>query len=164
MQKLKGLGVAMVTPFTETGAIDYLALKNLIELYVEQGIDYLVVLGTTAEVVTLSSVEKETIMRTVVKYNQNRLPLVVGKGGNNTAALVKEIKETDFEGYSAILSVCPYYNRPNQEGIYQHFSAVAAAAPLPVILYNREWSGSGNCTKMLINPFLIRPVIIGANR
>ena len=136
MQKLKGVGVAMVTPFTETGAIDYLALKNLIELYVEQGIDYLVVLGTTGEVVTLSSVEKETIMRTVVKYNQNRLPLVVGKGGNNTAALVKEIKETDFEGYSAILSVCPYYNRPNQEGIYQHFSAVAAAAPLPVILYN----------------------------
>ncbi|MEJ6557047.1 MAG: 4-hydroxy-tetrahydrodipicolinate synthase [Flavobacteriaceae bacterium] len=136
MQKLKGVGVAMVTPFTETGAIDYLALKNLIELYVEQGIDYLVVLGTTAEVVTLSSEEKETIMRTVVKYNQNRLPLVVGKGGNNTAALVKEIKETDFEGYSAILSVCPYYNKPNQEGIYQHFSAVAAAAPLPVILYN----------------------------
>jgi 4-hydroxy-tetrahydrodipicolinate synthase len=136
MQKLKGVGVAMVTPFTETGAIDYLALKNLIELYVEQGIDYLVVLGTTAEVVTLNSEEKETIMRTVVEYNQNRLPLVVGKGGNNTAALVKEIKETDFEGYSAILSVCPYYNRPNQEGIYQHFSAVAAAAPLPVILYN----------------------------
>ena len=133
MQKLKGLGVAMVTPFTETGAIDYLALKNLIELYVEQGIDYLVVLGTTAEVVTLNSEEKETIMRTVVEYNQNRLPLVVGKGGNNTAALVKEIKETDFEGYSAILSVCPYYNRPNQEGIYQHL--VQLPQPLHSLLF-----------------------------
>ena len=136
MQELKGVGVAMVTPFAEDGGIDYPALKNLIEFYVEQGIDYLVVLGTTAESVTLTSEEKVTLMRKVVEFNQNRLPLVVGKGGNNTAALVNEIEQTDFEGYTAILSVCPYYNRPNQEGVFQHFSAVATAAPLPVILYN----------------------------
>ena len=136
MQELKGVGVAMVTPFTDTGAIDFPALENLIELYVEQGIDFLVVLGTTAEVVTLSPEEKNEILRSVVNYNRDRLPLVAGMGGNNTAVLVKEIKDTNLDGYSAILSVCPYYNRPNQEGIFQHFSAVAAASPLPVVLYN----------------------------
>ena len=136
MQELKGVGVAMITPFTETGAIDYNALQGLIEFYAEEGIDYLVVLGTTAESVTLSTVEKAKLIRKVAEFNQNRFPLVVGMGGNNTAALVEEIGKANFDGYSAILSVCPYYNRPNQEGIFQHFSAVATASPLPVILYN----------------------------
>ena len=108
MQKLKGVGVAMVTPFTETGAIDYLALKNLIELYVEQGIDYLVVLGTTAEVVTLSSEEKETIMRTVVEYNQNRLPLVVGNVPKLFEGIINLSKSATFvDCVSLILGVCP---------------------------------------------------------
>ena len=136
MNEIKGTGVAMITPFTSSGAIDYAAFPKLIEYYIDSGIDYLVVLGTTAETATLSKEEQTEVARRVVKINAGRLPLVLGKGGNNTQALVEEIQATNFEGYSAILSVCPYYNRPNQEGIFQHFKAVAAASPLPVILYN----------------------------
>ena len=136
MKELKGTGVAMITPFTSSGAVDYAAFPKLIDHYVDRGVDYLVVLGTTAETATLTKGEKAEIARTVVEVNAGRLPLVLGKGGNDTKALVEEIQETDFAGYSAILSVCPYYNRPNQEGIYQHFSAIATASPLPVVLYN----------------------------
>ena len=136
MKDFRGTGVAMITPFTATGEVDYNALDSLVEHYVQSGIDYLVVLGTTAESVTLSSEEQVKISRRVVKINAGRLPLMLGKGGNNTRALVQDIQIADLSGYRALLSVCPYYNRPNQEGIYQHFSAVAAASPLPVMLYN----------------------------
>ncbi|MGB2476198.1 MAG: 4-hydroxy-tetrahydrodipicolinate synthase [Flavobacteriaceae bacterium] len=136
MQALNGMGVAMITPFTKKGNIDYLAMKNLIEFYVRSKVNYLVILGTTAETATLTAAEKKEVTRQVVAYAKGRLPLVVGMGGNNTQALVEEIKAFDFSGFSAILSVCPYYNCPNQEGLFQHFSQVAQVSPLPVLLYN----------------------------
>lgn len=136
MKKLRGTGVAMITPFAADGAVDYTALGNLVEFYINEGIDFLVVLGTTAETATLSVEEQVAIAAKVVAVNAGRLPLVLGKGGNNTQVLVHDLQTADLAGYCAILSVCPYYNRPNQEGIYQHFSAVAEASPLPVILYN----------------------------
>ena len=136
MKDFRGTGVAMITPFNSAGEVDYGVLSSLVESYIQSGIDFLVVLGTTAETVTLSQEEQIKVTRKVAEINAGRLPLMLGKGGNNTLALVNELKATDFSGYSAILSVCPYYNRPNQEGIYQHFSAVAQASPLPVMLYN----------------------------
>lgn len=136
MKDFRGTGIAIITPFTATREVDYDALSALVEAYVQSGIDFLVALGTTAETVTLSQEEQIKVSRKVVEVNAGRLPLMLGKGGNNTHALVNDLKTTDFTGYSAILSVCPYYNRPNQEGIFQHFSAVAEASPLPVMLYN----------------------------
>lgn len=136
MKDFRGTGVAMITPFNAAGQIDYGVLSSLVESYIQSGIDFLVVLGTTAETVTLSQEEHFKVIRKVAEINAGRLPLMLGKGGNNTHALVNDLNATDFSGYSAILSVCPYYNRPNQEGIYQHFSAVAQASPLPVMLYN----------------------------
>lgn len=136
MQALQGIGVAMITPFTSSGSIDFPAIEKLIKYYHEQAVDYIVVLGTTAESVTLTSVEKRELLHHVHSVNDGKLPLVVGIGGNNTAAVVAEIQSLDLRGYSAILSVCPYYNRPNQEGIFQHFSAIANASTLPILLYN----------------------------
>lgn len=136
MKELRGTGVAMITPFTQEGQVDYDAYPKLIEYYLSSGIDYLVILGTTAETATLTTQEKKKITRTVVSLVQGRVPLVYGFGGNNTMALLEEIKHTDFSGYSALLSVCPYYNKPNQKGIYLHFSALAKASPLPLLLYN----------------------------
>ena len=135
MQALEGVGVAMITPFTTEGTVDFPALERLVLGY-RKTVDYLVVLGTTAETSTLSGEEKKEVLRFVVQVNAGTLPLVVGIGGNNTAAVVAEIAATELSGYSAILSVCPYYNRPNQEGIFQHFSAIATVSPLPIILYN----------------------------
>ena len=136
MKELRGTGVAIVTPFDANGQVDYAAFSGLIETYVHAGIDYIVALGTTAETATLTTAEKQKVARHIVALVDGRLPLVYGLGGNNTQALVDELATTDFTGYSAILSVCPYYNRPNQQGIYLHYSAIAKAAPLPVILYN----------------------------
>lgn len=136
MKELQGTGVAMITPFTETGEVDYHSYTALINTYIQEGIDYLVVLGTTAETATLSLSEKQAISRKVVEIAEGRIPLVLGMGGNNTQALVDEFQSINLEGYTAVLSVCPYYNRPNQTGIYQHFKAVAQASPLPMILYN----------------------------
>lgn len=136
MDDFRGIGVAMITPFTAMGEVDYNALEALIEQYIQSGIDFLVVQGTTAETVTLTKQEQENLAQRVVDINAGRLPLMLGKGGNNTNALVNDLKTSNLSGYSAILSVCPYYNRPNQEGIFQHFSAVAEASPLPVMLYN----------------------------
>ena len=136
MQALNGTGVAMITPFTPTGSIDFPAVELLIKHYHEQEVDYIVVLGTTAESVTLTRAEKRELMHHVRTVNDGKLPLVVGIGGNNTAAVVEEIQTEDLTGYCAILSVCPYYNRPNQEGIFQHFSAIANASSLPILLYN----------------------------
>lgn len=131
-----GAGVALITPFNEDKSIDYSALERLIESQIEGGIDYLVVLGTTAETPTLSDEEKKEIVRFVIEKNAGRLKIVVGMGGNNTQSLVKSIQNANFEGVDAILSVTPYYNKPTQEGLFQHFKAVVEACPIPVILYN----------------------------
>jgi 4-hydroxy-tetrahydrodipicolinate synthase len=133
---LQGTGVALVTPFDERKAIDYPALGKLIESVIAGGADYLVALGTTAETPTLSAAEKSEILSFVRERNAGRLPLVVGIGGNNTQETVRKIETTDLEGVAAVLSVTPYYNKPSQEGLYQHYKAVAEASPRPIILYN----------------------------
>ena len=133
---LRGMGVALVTPFKSDKSIDYDALRVLIEYLICNDCDYLVVLGTTAETPTLSKDERQDIKDFVRKQVAGRVPLIGGHGGNNTMELVEELKTGDFEGFSAILSVVPYYNKPSQEGIYQHYKAIAEASPLPVILYN----------------------------
>lgn len=131
-----GMGVALITPFTSSKEIDYPALERVIDHVIGNGADFLVVLGTTGETPTLSTEEKLSVMKFVKDKVNDRVPLVLGMGGNNTAEIVKQISETDLEGYSAILSVVPYYNKPSQEGIFCHFKAIAEASPLPVILYN----------------------------
>lgn len=136
MQSLIGTGVALVTPFKQDFSIDTEALKRIVNFSIDGGIEYLVVLGTTAENATLSQQEKELVIDIVIEANNGRLPLVLGVGGNNTLKVVEELKTRDFSAFTAILSVSPYYNKPTQEGIYQHFKAVAEASPLPVILYN----------------------------
>ena len=136
MQSLIGTGVALVTPFKEDFSIDTDALKRIVNFAIDGGIEYLVVLGTTAENATLSQDEKELVISTVIEANNGNLPLVLGVGGNNTFKVVEELKTRDLSSFVAILSVSPYYNKPTQEGIYQHFKAVAEASPIPVILYN----------------------------
>ena len=136
MQALIGTGVALVTPFKKDFSVDTEALTRIVNFQIDNGINYLVVLGTTAENATLSQEEKELVIQTVVAANNKRLPLVLGVGGNNTHKLVEELKTRDFSDFVAVLSVSPYYNKPSQEGIYQHFKAIAEASPIPVILYN----------------------------
>lgn len=136
MKELIGTGVALITPFKEDYSVDVEGLKNVVEYNIKNGIDYLVVLGTTAESATLSEAEKQLVIDTIVEVNNNRLPLVLGIGGNNTAAVIQEMKSRNLKDFTAILSVSPYYNKPTQEGIYQHFAAIAKEAPLPLILYN----------------------------
>ncbi|HEY9116232.1 MAG TPA: 4-hydroxy-tetrahydrodipicolinate synthase [Roseivirga sp.] len=135
MEKLNGTGVALITPFTEKGAIDYDALKRVLD-FTGEGVDYYVVLGTTGEVATMTKDEKRAVLSFVKENNNKGLPIVYGIGGNNTAAVLEEIQLTDFEGVDAILSVSPYYNKPSQAGIIAHFSAIASACPVPVIVYN----------------------------
>jgi 4-hydroxy-tetrahydrodipicolinate synthase len=136
MQSLIGTGVALVTPFKKDFSVDVEALTKIVNYQIENGINYLVILGTTAENATLSQDEKEIVIQTVVTANKGRLPLVLGVGGNNTHKIIEELKSRDFSNFVAILSVSPYYNKPTQEGIYQHFKAIAAISPIPVILYN----------------------------
>ncbi|QJP35824.1 4-hydroxy-tetrahydrodipicolinate synthase [Nonlabens sp. Ci31] len=136
MQEIIGTGVALVTPFNAQGTVDHEALARVVNYQVENGIDYLVVLGTTGESVTLSKQEKKEVVHTIKQANDGRLPLVIGIGGNDTAVVVNELKTADLNGFAAILSVSPSYNKPTQEGIYQHFKAVSEASPLPIILYN----------------------------
>lgn len=136
MQSLIGTGVALVTPFKKDFSVDVEALKKIVAFQIENGINYLVVLGTTAEAATLTSDEKELVIQTVIEANNGKLPLVLGVGGNNTAEVVAELKSRDFSKFTAVLSVSPYYNKPTQEGIYQHFKAIVEASPIPVILYN----------------------------
>lgn len=134
--QFRGTGVAIVTPFLEDGSIDWNGLQRLIQHLSDGNVEYLVVMGTTGENVTISKEEKQAIFSFVAKNNAANLPLVAGIGGNHTADVVYALKHTDFSGYSAILSVSPYYNKPNQEGIYHHYKAVNDASPLPVIMYN----------------------------
>jgi 4-hydroxy-tetrahydrodipicolinate synthase len=144
MQSLIGTGVALVTPFKEDFSIDTEALIKIVNFSIDGGVEYLVVLGTTAENATLSAAEKELVITTVVEANQGRLPLVLGVGGNNTMEVISELKTRDLSSFVAILSVSPYYNKPTQEGIYQHFKAIAEASPLPIILYNVPGRTSSN--------------------
>ena len=134
--RFTGLGVAMITPFTEDFAVDYLALAKLTESLIVGGVDYLVVLGTTGETATLSKAEKKQVYQKIKEVANGRVPLVAGIGGNNTSEVIESILAFDFTGYDAILSVSPYYNKPNQEGIFQHYKAIAEIAPKPVIIYN----------------------------
>ncbi|NBX26950.1 MAG: 4-hydroxy-tetrahydrodipicolinate synthase [Chitinophagia bacterium] len=134
--KFQGTGVALVTPFTKDGAIDYPALAKLVEHVIENKVDFLVALGTTAETPTLSTEEKQAVLRFIIQQNNKRVPLVCGAGGNNTAAVIQQLQTWDWNGVDGLLSVVPYYNKPTQEGIYQHFKAIASATPLPIILYN----------------------------
>ena len=144
MQSLIGTGVALVTPFKADFSIDIEALTRIVNFSIDGGVEYLVVLGTTAENATLSASEKEVVIATVIEANKGRLPLVLGIGGNNTTEVVAELQTRDLSAFTAILSVSPYYNKPTQEGIYQHFKAVAEASPLPVILYNVPGRTSSN--------------------
>lgn len=133
---LKGMGVALVTPFKADKSVDFDALEGLLKFHLQSGTDYLVALGTTAETPTLSLRERNEIVRFIVSYLQGKLPLVVGMGSNNTRELIESVNSFNLEGVQSILSVTPYYNRPSQEGLYQHYKALAEASPLPVVLYN----------------------------
>lgn len=145
MKKFFGTGVALITPFTSTGSVDYKSLKKVLQ-HTGKGVDYYVVMGTTGESATLSHEEKKAVLQFVIDNNPKKLPVVYGIGGNNTREVVETIKSTNFEGVDALLSVSPYYNKPSQEGIYQHFKAVADASPVPVILYNVPGRTASNIT------------------
>ena len=136
MKELKGLGTALITPFKADKSVDYEALARLLGTQLTGHVDYIVVLGTTGEAATMTDKEREEVRTFTRKYINGRLPLVLGVGGNCTAAVCENLRTIDLTGFTAILSVCPYYNKPNQEGLYQHFCAVAEASPIPVILYN----------------------------
>jgi len=144
MQSLIGTGVALVTPFKKDFSIDFEALQRIVNFSIDGGVEYLVVMGTTAENATLTQDEKEQVINAVIEINKGRLPIVLGVGGNNTMQVVEELKTRDFSPFEAILSVSPYYNKPTQEGIYQHFKAIAEASPIPVILYNVPGRTSSN--------------------
>jgi len=132
----KGLGIALITPFTSDGSVDYDALKRIIDYQLDNGADFLCILATTGETPCLTKDEKSAIKTLVVNRVKGRVPILMGCGGNNTRAVVEEFRETDWLGVSGVLSVCPYYNKPSQEGLYRHFKAIAEASPLPVVLYN----------------------------
>ncbi|PNW25857.1 4-hydroxy-tetrahydrodipicolinate synthase [Formosa algae] len=134
--KLIGTGVALVTPFKADLSVDHDALTQIVNFNIENGTNYLVIMGTTGESVTVTKAEKEAVIKTITETNNGRIPLVLGIGGNNTAAVVEEIKATDLSPFEAILSVSPYYSKPTQEGVYQHFKAVSEACPINIVLYN----------------------------
>ncbi len=136
MKSFKGTGVALITPFKKDLTVDVEALKNIVAHNIEGGVEYLVVLGTTAETATLTKEEQALVKQTIIEANNGKLPLVLGVGGNNTVQVVSELNEENLKGFDAVLSVSPYYNKPTQEGIYQHFKMIAEKSPLPVIVYN----------------------------
>jgi 4-hydroxy-tetrahydrodipicolinate synthase len=144
MQSLIGTGVALVTPFKKDFSVDTEALTKITNHVIEGGVEYLVILGTTAESATLNAEEKEVVIQTIVAANKGRVPMVLGVGGNNTAKVVEELKTRNLSQFAAILSVSPYYNKPTQEGIYQHFKAVSEASPIPIIVYNVPGRTSSN--------------------
>lgn len=144
IEQFIGTGVALITPFNDDLSIDHKTLSELVEFNISNKIEYLVVSGTTGESVTITKEEKKAIIKTVLETNRNRVPVILGVGGNNTRAILNEISDTDFTGIDAILSVSPYYSKPTQEGIYQHFKAISAVSPLPIILYNVPGRTSSN--------------------
>ncbi|MBS1583791.1 MAG: 4-hydroxy-tetrahydrodipicolinate synthase [Bacteroidetes bacterium] len=145
-ERFRGLGVALVTPFRANGAIDHAALEKVIEHQITGGVDYLVVMGTTGESVTLSAEEKKLVLSEAIELVRNRIPVVLGIGGNNTAEVVAQLESYDLSGVDGILSVSPYYNKPTQEGIYQHYRALAQASLLPILLYNVPGRTMSNIT------------------
>jgi 4-hydroxy-tetrahydrodipicolinate synthase len=159
--QFKGLGVAMVTPFTDDFEVDFVALANLTEHLISGGVNYLVVLGTTGETATLRKEEKKKVYAKIKEVTAGRIPLVAGIGGNNTTEVIESIQSFDFSGYDAVLSVSPYYNKPNQEGIFLHYKAISEASPKPVIIYNvpgRTGSNMSAATQIRIGNL---PNIIG---
>lgn len=159
---LRGLGVALVTPFKKDLSVDTEALIRLVEHNIDNGTDYLVVMGTTAENATLKSEEKQQVIQTVKQAALGKIPLVLGVGGNDTQALVEELQTTDLSDFEAVLSVSPYYNKPTQEGIYQHYKALAAASPKPILLYNVPGRTSSNITpETVVRLATDFPAIIG---
>lgn len=136
MKDLIGTGVALVTPFNDDLSVDYNALKTIVNFNIENGINYLVIMGTTGESVTITKSEKKEIIRVITEVNDGRLPLVLGIGGNHTSEVITEINNTDLSNITALLSVSPYYSKPTQEGLYQHFKAISEVSPIPIILYN----------------------------
>lgn len=136
MNTLRGTGVALVTPFNDDFSVDTEALSNLVDFVIDGGVNYLVVLGTTGEGATLNKTEQQLVIDTITNANNSRLPMVLGIGGNNTVQVVETIKNTDLTNFAAVLSVSPYYNKPNQEGLYRHFEQLALASPKPIIMYN----------------------------
>lgn len=145
--KFKGTGVAIVTPFNKDNSIDYKSLNKLVDFIIKGGVEYIVVLGTTGESVTLSKEEKQSVVTHVIENVNRRVPIVLGLGGNNTQEILSAFKKpSDFNNIDAILSVSPYYNKPNQRGIYQHYKAIAEASPLPIILYNVPGRTASNVT------------------
>lgn len=134
--RFKGMGVALVTPFTKTGAVDYDALRRLLDYQLNNGVDFLTILATTGETPCLTEDEKTQIKDIVIEKVKGTIPILLGIGGNNTAAIVEYMKKVDLRGIDGILSVCPYYNKPSQEGLYQHFKTIASATDLPIVLYN----------------------------
>jgi 4-hydroxy-tetrahydrodipicolinate synthase len=160
MKKLYGTGVALVTPFTDSLEVDYKALKKLLN-HTSKGADYYVVMGTTGEAATCSDDEKKKILQFIKENNAKKLPIVYGIGGNDTASIIKNIKSTDLSGVDAILSVSPYYNKPSQEGIYQHFKAIANSSPVPVILYNVPGRTASNMTAETTLRLAVHKNIIG---
>ncbi|MBL4707649.1 MAG: 4-hydroxy-tetrahydrodipicolinate synthase [Flavobacteriales bacterium] len=146
MEALKGTGVALVTPFNEDGTVDFEGLTNLVNYVIDGGLDYLVALGTTGEPATMTTAEKDQVLDHIRSTNNGRLPLILGIGGSNTAALVEEFERVDLTGVDAILSASPYYNKPTQEGIYQHYKVLAEHSPLPLILYNVPGRTASNMT------------------
>lgn len=146
MKEITGTGTALITPFKKDYSVDTAALSAIVEHQIAHGTDYFVVLGTTGESATLSETEKQLVIETILEANNGRLPLVLGIGGNNTPAVCDKMQHTDLRGFSAILSVSPYYNKPNQEGIYHHYKAISDVAPLPVIIYNVPGRTGSNMT------------------
>ena len=136
MNKFHGTGVAIITPFKADRSVDHTALKTVIDHMINGGVEYIVSLGTTGESATLNSEEKRAVWDTTISHVNGRVPLVAGIGGNNTSEVLNDLKKFDAKGFDAILSVCPYYNKPTQEGIYQHYKVIAEESPLPIILYN----------------------------
>lgn len=151
MTQFLGTGVALATPFTRENEVDENALRRLVQFQIKNGVDYIVVMGTTAESPTLTKVEKELVKTIIKKENNGKLPLVYGIGSNNTSQLVNDLAKENLDGFDAILSVSPFYNKPTQEGIYQHFAAVSKASPLPVILYNVPGRTGSNMLPLTVN-------------
>ena len=160
MKKFMGTGVALITPFNSDGSIDFTSLKKLLE-HTATGVDYFVVMGTTGESATLTKEERKEVLQFVVKNNPKKLPIVYGIGSNNTASVLSEIEDTNFRGVSALLSVSPYYNKPSQEGIRQHFKKIADACPVPVILYNIPGRTASNMTAETILKLAQHKNIVG---
>lgn len=161
MLKFHGTGVALITPFHEDMSIDFDGLKRVIEHVIQGGVDYLVVQGTTGESATMTKEEKKSVLKASLEYNAGRLPIVYGIGGNSTQAVLEEIKQTDFSGIDAILSVSPYYNKPTQAGIIAHYQAIADACPVPVILYNVPGRTMSNLSYQTTLELANHPNIIG---